>query len=95
MKIFKYEIEAPEFRSDLADTKYKVQVLLPKGAQILSVGAQGYEMYLWAKVDSEQALEQRSLYVMPTGRDLPEALGTFLGRVDLQSQGLVFHIFNG
>ncbi len=74
------------------------EVLLPKGAQSLSVGVQGDKVYLWAAVEavsmrSHLELERRLFRVYATGEPIQDTDGpdNFIGRV---TQGpYEWHIF--
>jgi len=73
-------------------------VMLPKGAQVLSVGTQGDKVYLWAAVKvpsirSQIDLEIRRFNVYATGEPILDTDGpeNFIGRV---TQGpYEWHIF--
>jgi len=85
MQIFKYKI-----------VKSKERLQLPKGAQILSVGTQGNDLYFWALVDPKSDdLEDRFFKVFGTGWQVPKLPGgeyKFLG-TGFMDDGLVFHLF--
>jgi hypothetical protein len=86
--IFKYKINPP------SSVGLPVRIKMPCGAQILSVGAQGNDIFVWALVDRSGPEEHRNLLVCPTGQALPtRSIGKLLGRVDLLELGLIFHIF--
>ena len=80
--------------------KYRIglcinQTELPVGAEILSLGFQGKEFFMWVKVDTEAATEIRRFYVFGTGAEIPQNTGTYYnfigtGHMDI---GLVFHVF--
>lgn len=89
-KVYKYEINAfPDF-----DLK------LPIGAQLLSVQLQGHGAFIWAVVDPEsQEFETHHIHCYPTGDDLPEDQGNYLGTLQLVNQvplatPFVFHVFD-
>ena len=84
MRVFKYEIP-------VADESF---VRLPLGAQILSVGQQNDQMFLWALVNpDEQRTERRNLRVAGTGHELTEVKELkFIGTVHIYG-ALVFHVF--
>lgn len=70
-------------------------ISMPKGAEILSVGFQSYEFYLWAKVDTEQLPEDREIRAYGTGHEIVVDEGKelkFLGTGHTKD-GLVFHAF--
>jgi len=69
-------------------------ISMPVESEILSAGAQGDQIFLWAKVDdSHRAYEAREIIVAGTGHNLPEGVDLeFLGTVQMPN-GLVFHVF--
>lgn len=79
-------------------TIYKYQVLpgsytmMPKDAVILSVGAQGLNIVVWALVDDDMPRVPRLVRVHPTG-DLVLHSAPFIGTVQM-ADGLVFHLFD-
>lgn len=84
MRVFKYEI-------DYRDP----DVILPKGAKILSVGVQHQGIFLWALVNEEESTtERRLIHLFGTGHEIPETLNLlFLGTVFSDNAQLVLHIF--
>lgn len=80
--IFKYEIRP------FAD------ILMPRDAEILSVGEQNGALMLWAAVDPDKPTGQRVIHVVPTGTPIRVATRTLIGNVQMRN-GLVFHIFDG
>lgn len=91
MKIFKYTLQPP-----LQPGAVSV-VEMPRDARVLSVGAQGSSMVLWAVVDSTQPMVKRRFTVLPTGAEYTGvSMARFVGTVQFQSgaeRGLVFHVF--
>lgn len=76
--------------------KYKIgpvtEIELPKNAEILTVGSQGSDIFLWAKVDPQAEKETRRFVGFGTGHDIPDQLQlAFIGTVFFGE--LVFHIF--
>ena len=66
------------------------EIVMPKGAKILSIGTQGPDMCIWALVDPEEATETRCFWLAGTGHDVPEFC-KFIGRI---TQGpFEWHIF--
>lgn len=86
--IYKYEV------LHLSNSLFLAEVRMPKGAKVISAGAQGFDIVLWAYVDTEEAAETVKFHVIPTGVELNFGLfkGDFIGTVQLDD-GLVFHIF--
>lgn len=68
-------------------------LLMPAGAQILSVQVQHGAPQLWAAVDSDSPLESRSFEIFGTGHWLPPRLGAFVGAFQISGGTLVFHVF--
>jgi hypothetical protein len=60
-----------------------VIIAMPQFAQIISVGLQANQIYLWAVVDTNARIVQRKLRVCTTGGLLPddEPLGHYVGTV--------------
>jgi hypothetical protein len=81
--IYKYEI-----------TPQNLTVQMPVGAQVLSAGAQGGRIFVWAKVQIEPAvqLELRHFRAFGTGHGIDSPLGRFINTVQMYD-GLVFHVF--
>jgi hypothetical protein len=69
---------------------------VPRGARVLSVGAQDREVVAWATVDPDAPRRPRILSTVPTGAPVPPALkgAQFIGTVQM-NDGLVFHVFDG
>ena len=65
---------------------------IPKGAEILSVGAQRDDVCLWAMVEPDTEQETEEFIVVGTGWDVPEMARCFIGTAQLDN-GLVFHVF--
>jgi hypothetical protein len=63
-------------------------------AKILSVGAQGDNVCVWAIVDPTYTTEYRAIDAYGTGHQVPANPGRFLGTVQMDD-GLVFHLFDG
>lgn len=81
-KVFKYVI---------AVTDQQI-VMMPAGAQILTVKLQNGQLCLWALVDPEMPEKPRRIYVHGTGHDVrPDA--KYIGTVMYAGDSLVFHVF--
>lgn len=69
---------------------------LPDEAEIVSAGAQGEDIVIWAVCDDQAPKVERMVFAHPTGVPLPsegdEAL--FVATVQ-RPDGLVFHVFDG
>lgn len=83
MRVFKYEIKAVD----------EPKMRLPFGALILSVGAQGGKMFLWALVNpSEQRTKQHVFRVAGSGHEIADVQKLrFIGTVHMHSGSL--HVF--
>lgn len=70
------------------------ETLLPKHAEILSIGSQGGNICMWAKVDDTVESELRKFFTTFTGRAIPdnEYLLDFIGTTTTDD-GLVYHVF--
>lgn len=65
---------------------------MPKGSELLYVGVQQGEPFLWAKVDPYADLRRRHVVIYGTGHHIdgwPDYVGSFM----LDSGALVFHVF--
>lgn len=75
----------------------KQQVLMPEGAEMLSVGLQGGidagSVCLWAMVDPDSPKVTRHIKWVGTGHPT-EGEGKFIGTVILEGGALVFHFFD-
>ncbi len=83
--IWKYQLKTTDYQ----------ELLLPAGADVLSVGAQDATICIWVLLETEApAHSPRSIWIRGTGQPVGRALtkGQFLGRVTLLG-GLEFHIF--
>lgn len=71
------------------------QIMMPAGAQILSVGVQQERVQLWAMVDPMNPLAQnRRIVMVGTGHVVPPACGRFIGTVSLFEGALILHVFD-
>jgi hypothetical protein len=70
---------------------------MPAGSVPLSVGVQNGEIVLWAAVNSaSEAMERHRFFLRGTGHPLRGAFfHRFVGTVQLERLGLVFHLFDG
>ncbi len=83
------------YRLALADA---VDVVLPKGAVVLSVGPPrdgADQLDMWAAVAEYPGLgqEARSFRLIGTGNPMPDDCGRFIGTVPLYNGRLIFHVF--
>ncbi len=83
-KIFKYKLFAAG------------GVLIPQGAEILSVQMQRGQPVFWALVDTDAPLVIRSFFVIGTGREETTATkADHIGTLQLEGGNLVLHVFEG
>lgn len=72
---------------------------MPRGAQILSIGAKGEGIFLWALVDEKAEIKPRKFMIYGTGQNVPDADDgpgvklSFIGSALSDSAGLDFHVF--
>ena len=72
------------------------QVLMPRGAQILSVQPQGEKIMVWARVDTIYTNVIRKFHTALTGSDISSRLmGKPIGTVLLGGGSFVIHVFDG
>lgn len=74
------------------------EVKMPRGAEVLHVGAQDELPMLWALVDVDAAPEVRRFVLLATGepwRDDPSMVMIYQGTVLLFDGAFVGHIFEG
>ena len=81
--IYKYEIP-------VTDTAV---VTMPRWAEILKIGEQNNDLFLWAIVDPGNDPINRVFYVRGTGHPMTGYEGSYLGTVQMRS-GLVWHVFD-
>ena len=81
--IYKYKLE-PNFGT----------LEMPQGAQVLTVQMQGGTPCLWARVDTERALERRSFDVYGTGHEVPDDPRlVYVSTFQMDNGALVWHVF--
>jgi hypothetical protein len=87
-RVWKFEVrlDGPRF-----------ELLMPKGAEVLSCQRQDESVCVWALVDPapKNARETRGFLVVLTGQPIPERLGRFIGTVQFSETPMtwVFHVF--
>lgn len=60
--IFKYELRSEDIQ----------EVLMPHMAEVLSIQAQGNDIYLWALVDPSKEKVKHTFFCFGTGQPIPE-----------------------
>jgi len=74
----------------------EIWVDMPPDSEVLSVGVQNGEMFLWAKVDdSSDRTQGYRFFVRGTGHPLTGEEGRFIGTVQMRGGSLIFHVFEG
>jgi hypothetical protein len=68
-------------------------VEMPEGAEILRLGTQGGQPYIWALVDSTAFMRDRRFVVVGTGMPVPDARGSYIGTVLLHDDSFVLHVW--
>ena len=71
----------------------EIEVLMPAGAEVLSVGNQQEAAQVWAAVDDEMPTNHRHFKLRGTGHPLTGDEGRFVGSFQLAGGRLVFHLF--
>jgi hypothetical protein len=69
-------------------------VLLPKGAQMLTVQTQNDHAFLWALVDTIHEVEPRKVFIRGTGHGV-SGVGRYISTFQMHGGDLVFHAFEG
>lgn len=79
--IWKYPVSAGAFELEM-----------PADAAVLSVQTQGQEPVMWALVDPQASKQIRHFITLPTGGEVPDGCGRFVGTFQLMGGALVFHL---
>jgi len=79
-----------KFGLDVADRQY---VVMPIGAQILSVQEQHGSLVLWALVNPTAYDVRREISMYGTGHAVPDEPGRYIGTVQQADGDLVWHFF--
>lgn len=66
---------------------------MPKGAKVLTVARQGDNPTLWAMVDPEAAMEDRTFSVVGTGESFDAEHAEYVGTSHEIMGWMVFHVF--
>lgn len=71
-----------------------IAVMMPEGAEVLSVQVQPGQPQVWAVVDPEAPLMPRTFFWRGTGHAMGAAEGCrYVGTIQVASGDLVFHLF--
>lgn len=87
-----------------APTQDEFSLLMPKGAQILSLGLQRGEPKIWALVEPDAPKEERNFVGRGTGHPIQQTVDektgcvdvntyTFIGTVVMLDDNFVYHVF--
>ncbi len=68
-------------------------LLMPTGAEILSVQVQRGEAQMWALVDANKPSEAREFAAYGTGHPMPSDPGKFIDTFQVAGGDLIFHLF--
>lgn len=80
----------------VAKWEKRFTIKMPASADILTVQVQGGKPCIWAKVDPENIPQDQGFMLIGTGHPLPQMptdLVNYVGTFQLESGGLVFHLF--
>jgi hypothetical protein len=85
MKIWKWELSVADLQI----------IMMPIGAQVLSVQVHRGAPQLWAMVDETSPAEPRTFATVGTGHTMTKnaIYGRFIGTYQLHGGDLVFHVF--
>ena len=88
--VYKYELKA------VCHQNLTEPVMMPNGAKILHVDAQGDDMFVWAEVDTERSVVDFHFEVFGTGHEMQEDMGVernHIGSLMMHDGALVFHVY--
>jgi len=94
--VWRFEIPM-EIQDGAAKWNNRFTIKMPAGAEVLTIQVQGSKPCIWAKVDPEQELTDRSFMLVGTGHPLPIEPQDFVhykGTFQLAGGALVFHLFD-
>jgi hypothetical protein len=75
------------------DVTGNLAILLPKGAEILSIQCQGGQPCLWALVDTDQSKEAQEFRIVGTGQPLFRSVERNKYITTFQHGQFVWHVF--
>lgn len=79
------------FKYDISEN---TGVLMPEGAQVLTVQMQRTSACVWAVVDPNAPMVLRRFVLYGTGHPLPDEPGTYVGTFQVAGGSLVWHLFD-
>jgi hypothetical protein len=71
------------------------QIVMPRGAKLLSVGIQDEILCLWAYVRNENNFVAREIRIVGTGHPCDAGSANFVGTAIDDRNGLAWHVFDG
>lgn len=83
MKIFKQNLTIEDSQ----------EISLPVGSKILTIQIQHEQPTIWYECDPYNERELVKIAIYPTGAELPENPGTYIGTFQLMMGQLVFHAY--
>ena len=69
-------------------------LIMPAGAKVLTVAAQGERVCIWALCDPDAPKENRDFTILGTGFSAPPDASAYLGTAHT-TDGFVWHVFEG
>lgn len=83
MAIWKYPLAITDLQS----------VMMPVGAEILTVQMQGSQLCLWAKVNTVAVPKARRIEIAGTGHPIPDVGRRYISTVQQLGGSLIWHVF--
>lgn len=88
------------YKYSVAPSHAGMNIKLPKGARVLTIGEDGFSrLSFWAYVDTDQPLEERTIYCVGTGWDLDYVINPDGRDIDVfwcgsttTEDGMVWHL---
>jgi hypothetical protein len=80
-----------KFRLENLTSGPPVDIVMPKGARILTLQLQGGGPCIWVLVDPDAPPETRTFHVLATGQEIEGSLGEYVGTY--QQGFFVWHVF--
>lgn len=72
----------------------RIEIMMPQGANVLSVRMQYGEPWLWAIVDDEAPMVPHLFRMVGTGHPANDVEGAYIDQIQMQEGRLVFHLFH-
>lgn len=71
----------------------QTDIMMPENAVVLCTQVQYGIPCVWAMVNPESHLVQRSFVMYGTGHEIREPLGEFIGTIQMDEGALILHVF--